>query len=107
MVRSLRSGLGNAGSCIIEDLKVGFQLRNGAMLPFFGLRQKGAAMKRPEGRGLTVQRSDCAVSANVFHDGQPVHVRGSPHSFPGTNLLQNDFRLVTGIGGESGWFPNC
>jgi hypothetical protein len=45
------------------------------MLPLLGLRQEGAAIVRPEGRCSAAQRSDCAVSANVFHDGQPVHIR--------------------------------
>src|SRR5215207_5785952 len=89
----------------IESPIVGFQLGYGAMLPFPGLRQEGAAMKRPEGRGLTAQRRDGAVSANVFQDGQAAHVR-TPPSFPGTNLRQNDFRLVSGSGRENVWFPN-
>ena len=76
------------------------------MFPFPGLRQEGAAMKRPEGRGLAVQRRDGAVSANVFHDGQAVHVRISPFLFPGTNLRHNDFRFVSGTGREFVWFPN-
>ena len=96
-----------AGSRVAESLIVGFQLRNGAVLPFPGLRQEGAAMKRSEGRGLAVQRRDGAVSANVFHDGQAVHVRISPFLFPDTNLRHNDFRFVSGTGRENVWFPNC
>ena len=64
-------------------------------------------MKRPEGCGLAIQRRDGAVSANVFHDGQAVHVRISPFLFPDTNLRHNDFRFVSGTGRENVWFPNC
>jgi hypothetical protein len=81
-----------AGSRVIESLIVGFQLGYGAMLPFIGLRQEGAAMKRPEGRGLTAQRRDGAVSANVFQDGQAAHVRISPF-FPGHELAAERFSI--------------
>ena len=90
-----------------ESVKIGFEFGDGAMLPFPGLRQKGTAVKRPEGRGLAVQRRDGAVPANVFHDGQAVHVRISPFLFPDTNLRQNDFRFVSGARRENLWFPNC
>jgi hypothetical protein len=83
---------GVAGSCVTESLIIGLQLRNGAMLPFLGLRQEGTAMKRPEGRGLSVQRRDGAVSANVFQDGHAVHVRISPF-FPGYELAAERFSI--------------
>src|SRR4051794_5008922 len=96
---------GIAGGHRTESLIVGFQFGYGAMFPFPGLRQKGTAVNRPEGRGLAVQRRDGAVPANVFHDGQAAHVRISP-SFPGTNLRHNDFRFVSGARRENLWFPN-
>jgi hypothetical protein len=49
-------------------------------------------VKRPEGRGLAVQRCDGAVPANVFHDGQAVHVRISPF-FPGDEFAAQQFSI--------------
>jgi hypothetical protein len=89
-VRGVRRGV--AGSRVTEGLIIGFQLRNRAMLPFPGLRQERAAMKRPEGRGLAVQRRDGAVSANVFHNGQAVHVRISPF-FPEREFAAQRFSI--------------
>jgi hypothetical protein len=49
-------------------------------------------MKRPEGRGLAVQRRDGAVSTNVFQDGHAVHVRISP-LFPEREFAAQRFSI--------------
>jgi len=47
-------------------LKVGFQFRNRAALPFPGLAQQRPALTGPEGCGLSVQRCDRAIPADVL-----------------------------------------
>jgi hypothetical protein len=66
----------------IMEIEVGFQLRHGEMLPFVSLPQERTALEGTEGGGSPVQRSDCAVSAHVFHDNFPIrrHELCSPFS---------------------------
>jgi hypothetical protein len=65
-------------SSVVKSLEIPFELRNCEMLPFLGLRQQGAALKWPEGRGLAVQRCYCAISAYVFQDGFTIHLPDFP-----------------------------
>ena len=69
----------------IAKLEIVFELRHRETLPFIGLAEERAPLKRTEGCSLPVQRGYGAISAHVFHDYFPVnkHEPCSPLVSPG------------------------
>ncbi|WP_454622470.1 hypothetical protein [Bradyrhizobium cenepequi] len=76
----------------IEALEINFKLRNGLMLPFLGLREQGMPLDGAKCCGLAAQRGYGAISAYVFHDGQPIHARISL-TFPELELAAERFSI--------------
>jgi hypothetical protein len=89
----------------VANAEVGLELRHGETLPLFGLVQEGPFLQRAKRRGLTIERSDCAISAYVFQDSFPAHqiprLQLVAASMPGTI-----FKIVSDLTRTGEWFPS-
>lgn len=70
---------------------MGFELCHRETLIFIGLRQERLSLRRTECRGLTIERSDGAISTHVFQDRIPTHTT-TPFLVDAGDYATSDFR---------------
>jgi hypothetical protein len=85
---------------------MGFELRHRPTLPFVCLFQERPFLRRPERRGLTIQRSDGAISALFSKTAFPLTER-PPFAVDPENVHGQIFEIVSGPSRTDAWFANC
>jgi hypothetical protein len=83
-----------------------FELRHRPTLPFVCLFQERPFLRRPERRGLTIQRSDGAISTHIFQNSLPTH-RATPFAVDPATVHGQIFEIVSGPSRTDAWFANC
>src|SRR6266705_4706170 len=78
-------------------VKIVFEFGHGETVPPFGLLQKRPLLKRSKRRGLTIQRSCCAISAHFFQDDFPTDTNDFISLRDLRMMSRTIFQLVTGV----------
>jgi hypothetical protein len=63
-------------------------------------------LRRTECCGLTIERSDGAISTHVFQNSIPTHTT-TPFPVDAETMQRAIFEIVSGFDSQGEWFVNC